>query len=111
MSFSALIPHPEYVDQLLQECKILKIPIQNLENQFFLTTGKTQKLPCWAQQAWQNCERIQFQSISDAAQILKGKAKLWLPYSVSFHRRTNLIAEKIRYIKQKKIARRNLNRI
>lgn len=56
----------------------------------------------WAQLTLSNIEKIQIESINDAAKILKTEKKTWAPYSYQLHRRTELIQEKIYRIKDKK---------
>ena len=57
----------------------------------------------WAQNIWENPERISFRSISDAATKLKNIQRNWLLYSVESHRRATLIQEALPHISFKKI--------
>ncbi len=58
----------------------------------------------WAQNAWQEPERIAFGSIKEAATQLKARARNWAPYTTAYHRRAALIADALPPLKPKPIA-------
>lgn len=51
--------------------------------------------PAWAQDVWFEPHRLRFESISQAAKLLRGLGKFWSPFSVSHHRRAALIQEQL----------------
>ncbi|HEX7675377.1 MAG TPA: SAM-dependent methyltransferase [Bdellovibrio sp.] len=76
--------------ELLKELK----DVQSVHGSLVLTNGPIQNT-VWAQNIWLNAEIIPFESISQAAKILKSKGKLWAHYSFENHRRTELIQEQL----------------
>ncbi len=57
----------------------------------------------WAQLKLSDLVKINIQSINNAAEKLKSEKKMWAAYSYQFHRRTELIQEKIYRRKHKRI--------
>jgi 23S rRNA (cytidine2498-2'-O)-methyltransferase len=51
----------------------------------------------WSQQLWQNCQKLEFASIGEAAKLLRGLSKgPWVNSSISNFRRAHLIAESLK---------------
>jgi 23S rRNA (cytidine2498-2'-O)-methyltransferase len=57
----------------------------------------------WADNIWLNPRWIEIESIGDAAQKLKALQRNWANYSFDFHRRSNLITEKLPHVSAKPI--------
>lgn len=57
----------------------------------------------WAQVKLPNIERIEIESINDAAKKLKSLKKHWAAYAYHLHRRTDLIQSKIAPVRAKKM--------
>src|SRR3990167_6290767 len=55
--------------------------------------------PAWAQDIWFHPERISFDSISEAARLLKARGKFWSLYPLTNHRRAALIQEQLPKVK------------
>lgn len=75
----------------------LQAELQNIRSTYgnlVLTDGPIQN-SVWAQQIWLNAEIHNFESISQAAKILKSAGKLWSLYSFENHRRGELIQEQL----------------
>lgn len=57
----------------------------------------------WAQLRLKNLEVVEFDSISQAAKLLRERKRHWASYSFHLHRRTELIQEQVRAPKLKKM--------
>lgn len=86
----AYLATEKFLPELLKELK----DVQSVHGSLVLTNGPIQNT-VWAQNIWLNAEIIPFESISQAAKILKSKGKLWAHYSFENHRRTELIQEQL----------------
>ena len=84
--------------EILRHNLIIKKHIERL----FIIEGPCVSL-VWAQSVWNNPIEIEITSINDATKKLNQLGKLWSLFSVSNHRRANLIQEKLYPIKSKPI--------
>lgn len=50
----------------------------------------------WAQDVWLETKKLTFKSISEAAKLLRGLGKNWVPYSTVHHRRAALIQAELK---------------
>ena len=57
----------------------------------------------WCQDAWRDVQEIRFESISEAVQKLKRLHSHWVGFSVSQHRRCQLIQEQLNFYKKPKL--------
>jgi 23S rRNA (cytidine2498-2'-O)-methyltransferase len=65
-----------------------------------LAQGKPRKT-VWAENTWLNPQWIEIESIGDAAKKLKAIQRNWALYPLDFHRRANLITEKLPHVSAK----------
>lgn len=94
---TAYLAPKEFVHELKSEL----INIKAIHDRLILCEGPIQN-PSWAQHIWFDCQIAQFESINQAAQLLKQNAKIWCHYSFAHHRRAQLIQDKLIPIKEKK---------
>lgn len=87
---TAYIAQPEFISDLKQE---LQHPYEIYED-IFLSAERS--LLCFAQDMWFEPQRITFQSISEAAKILRQHNKYWYLHPVSNIRRSHLILESLK---------------
>ena len=93
---------PEGFEQDLKtELDLMKIVIISQHERLFLCEGKAQDV-VFAQDTWQRVEVLPYNSISNAAELLKSRARRWSHYSLSHHRRGELILDKVPSAKIKK---------
>lgn len=85
------ITKPEFLNELLQE---LGVNTQIVENMVFSPVLKTDV--CFAQDIWFEPKIVNFQSISEAVQILRQAGKFWYLHPVSHVRRSRLIEAQLR---------------
>ncbi len=78
----------------------LKIILQM--ERLFIVEGPRKPL-AFAQHTWINPHQHKFESISQAAKILREHGKLWAPYSHTHHRRASLIQEQLVKVVNKKL--------
>lgn len=57
--------------------------------------------PVWAENCWLNPRFIDIASIGDAAKLLKALQRNWCNYAFDFHRRSNLVTEKLPHVSGK----------
>jgi 23S rRNA (cytidine2498-2'-O)-methyltransferase len=81
-------------DLFLPELQAELQNIRSVHGNLVLTDGPLQT-SVWAQQIWLNAEIHSFESITQAAKILKSAGKLWSLYSFENHRRAELIQEQL----------------
>ncbi|MNL11764.1 Ribosomal RNA large subunit methyltransferase M [compost metagenome] len=81
-------------DSFLPELKAELKDIRSVHGNLVLTDGPLQS-SVWAQHIWLNAKIETFESISQAAKILKSAGKLWSLYSFENHRRAELIQESL----------------
>jgi 23S rRNA (cytidine2498-2'-O)-methyltransferase len=91
---------PQFQNELFQEIKSLS-PQLISEGLFWLASPLPFEIESkgltWAQQLWPDCERVNFNSISEAGKYLRSLSKgPWLNASVVNHRRAELIAENLK---------------
>ena len=94
---TAYLAPPGYEEQLAKE---IQGDFQRYDRLFILP--EAQPL-LWVQNTWHNPFRTHFESISEAAQILKEIQRNWAHYPYSEHRRAALIEEKLPYLSNKPI--------
>lgn len=97
----AYIPHPDFKTQLKDELIANQALFIKQSEDFYLLVKDVH--PLWAQQVWANCEIVDIDSISDAQKKLKARGGFWIAHTYEFHRRTQLIAEKIPRFRQDKL--------
>jgi 23S rRNA (cytidine2498-2'-O)-methyltransferase len=76
------------------------VGIQERIGRLFIASGPVQN-PYFAQNIWYDVELLRFNSISEAANLLRSKGKLWAFYPDQFVRRGQLISEKLPYFSPK----------
>lgn len=92
--------HPEYISDLKEELQLLSSaeakPFEILGSigDGFLCSGEIVN-PIFAQNSWLNCQKVTFNSISEAQKFLKENGKNWVAYKPHLVRRISLIEEKI----------------
>ena len=74
------------------------LTLQKELQRLLLVDGPLRDL-AFAQNRWENMQIAHFDSISQAAQVLKKNGKLWSLYSTDFHRRASLIQEQLLKLK------------
>lgn len=98
--FVAIAPQ-KFSHELLAEISrhpALRVKLQVEE--FFLIEGPFIPM-LWAEWLWPNVDRINFNSISEAAKVLQDQKKIFSYYPLKNHRRASLISEKIKPPKAK----------
>lgn len=68
----------------------------------FLRSGTLDSV--WAQNTWLETTRVEFASIREAAEILKGVQRNWAHFPVAAHRRAALIREQLPHVSAKELA-------
>lgn len=58
----------------------------------------------WALNVWHDVMRFEFDSIGDAARVLRDQQRNWWPYAYQLHRRTELLRQKLPHVKGKPLA-------
>lgn len=91
----------DFEDDLRTELTLMGIEIVSQHGRLFLCKGSAQDV-VFAQDTWLNVEILPYTSISNAAELLKSKARRWSHFSVSHHRRAELILDKVPSVKIKK---------
>ncbi len=85
-----------FLSELLQELKF----VRSVHGLLVLTDAPLQN-SVWAEQIWLDCHIDTFESISQAAQLLRSKNFLWAVYSHDHHRRAQLIQTKLPKLKER----------
>ena len=91
----------DFEQDLETELTLMGIEIKSRHERLFLCVGPAQDV-VFAQDTWKNVEILSYTSISNAAELLKSKARRWSHYSLSHHRRAELILDKVPTVKIKK---------
>jgi 23S rRNA (cytidine2498-2'-O)-methyltransferase len=78
-----------------------KLKIVAQMERLFIVEGPLEKL-IFAQNLWLNPERHTVESIGQAVKLLKTNAGLWANYAPTLHRRSELIQEQLRKVKDQK---------
>lgn len=95
---------PEGFNQdLKMELEMMEIEIVSQHDRLFICRGAACE-PAFAEDVWKNVEIVTYSTISNAAQLLKPRAKRWSHYSFLHHRRGSLILEKLPSVKIKRYA-------
>jgi 23S rRNA (cytidine2498-2'-O)-methyltransferase len=79
--------------ELLDELKG-SMQVEEIHERLILASGPPLEAT-WAQNIWRNPQKIEFQSISQAAQALRAMQRNWALYSLQSHRRAQLIRENL----------------
>ena len=98
----ALIAHENYIHELKNELLENSIEIVEQYKEMFLIKND-EFHSFWAKDECWDIEIIKIDSIGDAVKKLKAKAKLWVLYSLSHHRRAELIQAQLPIIKSKEL--------
>lgn len=91
----------EFEQDLKTELTLLGINILSQHGRLFLCEGPFRDV-VFAQDTWTNVEIINYSSINNAAEILRGKGVRFSHYSLNNHRRGELILEKVPSVRIKK---------
>jgi 23S rRNA (cytidine2498-2'-O)-methyltransferase len=80
--------------------KELQTEIKNFKafENFYLSKESSEAI--WAQDVWYDAQEIEFESIGDAAKKLKTIFSHWVGFSVTAHRRCQLIQEQLNFYKK-----------
>ena len=96
-NFSAYLAPKEWKrdfrEDLRQELKLRGIKIIEQHDRLFLCEGEARPV-VFAQDTWNNVEKINYTSISNASELLRERANRWSHYTIHNHRRGELIADK-----------------
>ncbi|MGZ3787509.1 MAG: SAM-dependent methyltransferase [Bacteriovorax sp.] len=92
---------PDFESDLKKELTLLGISILETHGRLFLCEGEAQDV-VFAQDTWHEVEKIDYSSISNAAEALRTRASRWSHYSINNHRRAELILEKVPSVKVKR---------
>ena len=96
-----LIAFEKFESELENELKRLNAKIHFQKNGLFLVDLPAQSPdPIWAKMTSRNGRIVDFNSINEAAKILKSENKFWCHYSFHLHRRSELIQEQVCKIKK-----------
>jgi 23S rRNA (cytidine2498-2'-O)-methyltransferase len=100
-TFTGYLAPEDFEQDLQTELKLMGIEIKSQHGRLFLCHGPAQDV-VFAQDTWKNVEILSYTSISNAAELLKARARRWSHYSLSHHRRAELILEKVPSVRIKK---------
>ncbi len=89
-----------FESDLKTELTLLGITILESYGRLFLCEGPAQAV-VFAQDTWLDVERLEYNSISNAAELLRLKGHRWSHFSINNHRRGELILEKVPSAKTK----------
>jgi 23S rRNA (cytidine2498-2'-O)-methyltransferase len=92
---------PDFESDLLVELSLLGITVLESFGRLVLCEGEAQDV-VFAQDTWHDVEKIEFTSISSAAEALRSRGSRWSHYSLNNHRRAELILEKVPSVKIKR---------
>ena len=93
MTVTGYLAPEGFLPQLTSELKRVKA----VHGQLVLADGPPQPA-AWAQNVWYDVETLEIKSIGDAAAQLKARQRNWWPYAHGFHRRLELIREKLPHV-------------
>jgi len=88
---------PQFQSELKEELKFLKMNVLK-EADTMLWVENDSWEPAWAQCVWRDVQALEITSIADAQSKLKAISSVWRYYGDLFHRRGELIAEKLNTI-------------
>jgi len=103
---TVFIAHPQFIEELKKFIHLNNIEVLKEHELFFWVQGDW-NCP-WAATKWISPQTVTFESISEAAKILKEQNGVWSLYSLANHRRASLIGDKLRLIKSKLISYQQL---
>ncbi len=84
----------DFESDLKKELTLLGITILETHGRLVLCEGEAQDV-VFAQDTWHDVESVEYSSIGNAAEFLRGRANRWSHYSINNHRRAELILEKV----------------
>lgn len=90
----------DFEADLKTELTLLGITILETHGRLFLCKGGPKDV-VFAQDTWHDVLKIDYNSIGNAAALLKERASRWSHYSINNHRRAELILEKVPSVKIK----------
>jgi 23S rRNA (cytidine2498-2'-O)-methyltransferase len=91
----AYITQPEYMPLLQAEFSHFEMVAPHI------LTSSERIAPLFAIDTWHDCERLHFESIKNAADLLKTRGRLWHYHGLQAFRRGTLIGESLRLLKSK----------
>ena len=91
----------DFEADLKVELTLLGITILETHGRLVLCAGEAQDV-VFAQDTWYDVEKINYSSIGNAAELLRGRANRWSHFSLNNHRRAELILEKLPSVKIKR---------
>lgn len=94
---SAYLAPDGFTDDLVTE---LGDSVADVYDRLVLSTAPPAR-PAWAENCWLNPRFIDIASIGDAARQLKALQRNWCNYAFDFHRRSNLVTEKLPHVSGK----------
>lgn len=100
LPFTVYLAPDGFVNELTHE---LGDAVREVHERLVIAEGAPRTV-VWADNVWLNPRLIEVSSIGDAAQKLKMLQRNWANYAFNFHRRSQLIAEKLPHVSAKPIA-------
>ncbi|MBC7711746.1 MAG: hypothetical protein H7177_00305 [Rhizobacter sp.] len=100
-TFTGYLSPVDFEQDLKTELEMMKIEIISQHGRLFICRGEFQDVT-FAQDTWKNVEILPYATISQAAELLKSRARRWSHYSLSHHRRAELILDKVPKVKIKR---------
>src|SRR5665811_219505 len=97
--FTAYLAPQGFVHELADE---LGDAVSDVYDRLVIAAGPPKPV-LWADNVWLNPRFIEIESIGDAAKKLKALQRNWANYTFDFHRRSNLITEKLPHVSGKPI--------
>lgn len=91
----------DFEADLLVELTLLGITVLETHGRLFLCSGDAQEV-VFAQDTWHDVLKVNYSSISNAAELLRERANRWSHYSLNNHRRAELILQKVPSVKIKR---------
>ena len=96
----AYVFKPEWLEVLKLELELAGAQIINQTDTLFLVEHEVFPAPAFCIDIWPDVQKRTFESINQAAEILKKAGKIWSHYPISHVRRAELIQEKLRTAKK-----------
>src|SRR5690348_9978294 len=97
--FTTYLAPEGFVHELTDE---LGDAVEDVYERLVIASGAPKPV-IWADNIWLNPRFIEIESIGDAAKKLKDIQRNWANYNFDFHRRSNLITEKLPHVSAKPI--------
>ncbi len=98
-NFTAYLAPLDFTHELIDE---LGNSVEDVYDRLVIAAGAPRPV-VWADNVWLNPRFIEIDSIGDAAQKLKALQRNWVNYAFDFHRRSDLITEKLPHVSGKPI--------